>query len=186
MKAILETERLLLREYTLDDFPWLFDILSDPETMKHYPRPYDKNGTMRWLNWSLDHYKTYGFGLWAVVLKETREPIGDCGITMQNIDGETLPEIGYHISRHHWRKGYAKEAASAVRDWFFENTDFPAVYSYMTASNDASAATAASVGMAKKKEYTDYDGLNFVYELTKTDWNKNRILAKLRQDKKEN
>ena len=49
MKTIIETERLVLREYTLDDFDCLYEILSDSETMAHYPSPYDENGTMRWL-----------------------------------------------------------------------------------------------------------------------------------------
>ena len=48
------------------------------------------------------------------------EMIGDCGITIQNIDGELLPEIGYHIHKKYWRKGLGSEAARAVRDWAFE------------------------------------------------------------------
>ena len=155
MKQILETPRLILREYTLNDFDGLYAILSDAETMKHYPRPYDEKGTMLWLNWSLDNYKRYGFGLWAIELKESGEFIGDCGITMQNIDGEELPEIGYHIHKKHWRQGYAKEAALAVREWFFANTEFETVYSYMTATNAASYSTAASIGMQRIKEYFD-------------------------------
>jgi len=171
MKTIIETKRLLLREYTLDDFDALYEILSDPEIMKHYPSPYDENGTMRWLRWSLDNYKTYGFGLWAVVLKNSGQFIGDCGITMQNIDGQNLPEIGYHIHKAHWRQGYAKEAAGAVRDWFFANTDFDSVYSYMPRSNTASWSTAASVGMKKVKEYMDsHYELCCVYEITRSDW----------------
>ena len=46
-----------------------------------------------------------------MVLKETGEFIGDCGITLQNIDGEILPEIGYHIHKKYWMYGFAKEAA---------------------------------------------------------------------------
>ena len=42
-----------------------------------------------------------GFGLWIVILKEMGELIGDCGITLENIDGEQLPEIGYHIHKKH-------------------------------------------------------------------------------------
>lgn len=105
---ILETERLILREYVADDFDAIFEILSDPETMQHYPSPFDEDKTRNWINWNLDNYKKYGFGLWAVVLKETREFIGDCGITIQNIDGEMLPEIGYHIHKKYWRKGICK------------------------------------------------------------------------------
>ena len=170
MKIILETERLVLREYTMDDFDGLYAILSDAETMKHYPKPYDERGTMRWLNWSLDNYQKYGFGLFAIERKDTGEFVGDCGITMQNIDGELLPEIGYHIDKKHWRQGFAHEAASAVRDWFFRNTDFPTVYSYMTASNTASYRTAASVGMTRVKEYSE-DGIpHYVYEMTRDTW----------------
>ena len=170
MKIILETQRLVLREYTPEDFDGLYAILSDSETMKHYPKPYDEKGTMRWLNWSFDNYKTYGFGLWAVELKETGEFIGDCGITMQSIDGETLPEIGYHIHKDFWRQGYGSEAARAVRDWFFTHTDHPAVYSYMTVDNTASWSTAASVGMKRIKRYHDGEEELFVYTLTRQDW----------------
>jgi RimJ/RimL family protein N-acetyltransferase len=171
MKKILETERLILREYTMEDFEGLYAILSDPVTMSHYPRPYDEKGTLRWLNWSLDNYAKYGFGLWAIELKETGRFIGDCGITMQNIDGETLPEIGYHIHRDYWRQGYGKEAARAVRDWFFTHTDFDAVYSYMTAGNTASYSTAASAGMKRVKEYDDpREGRHYVYAMTRGEW----------------
>ena len=113
---VLETDRLTLREYVTEDFDALFEIVSDIETMQHYPAPFDEDKTRSWIQWNLDNYKKCGFGLWAVVLKETGEFIGDCGITIQDIDGEMLPEIGYHIHKKYWRKGFAKEAARAVRD----------------------------------------------------------------------
>ena len=170
MKQILTTDRLILREYTPDDFDGLYAILSDPEIMKHYPKPYDANGTLRWLNWSFDNYQKYGFGLWAIELRESGEFLGDCGITMQNIDGEMLPEIGYHIHKKHWRQGYAKEAASAVRDWCFQNTVFDVIYSYMTYTNVASYSTAASIGMQRIKAYDDDGVCHYVYALTRADW----------------
>ena len=113
---VLETDRLTLREYVTEDFDALFEIVSDIETMQHYPAHFDEDKTRSWIQWNLDNYKKCGFGLWAVVLKETGEFIGDCGITIQDIDGEMLPEIGYHIHKKYWRKGFAKEAARAVRD----------------------------------------------------------------------
>ncbi len=168
---IIETSRLILREYTQNDFDALYEILSDTETMRHYPSPYDEDGTNRWIEWNLNNYAEYGFGLWAVTLKENGAFIGDCGITMQNIDGARLPEIGYHVNKNHWRKGYAREAATAVRDWAFENTDFDSLYSYMTDTNVASFSTANSIGMKRIKTFTDErNGGMLVYAVTREEW----------------
>ena len=167
----IETERLILREYTQDDFDALYEILSDEQTMKHYPKPYDKKGVQCWIDWSLDNYQKYGFGLWAIVLKETGEFIGDCGITIQDIDGELLPEIGYHINKKFWRKGFAKEAAKAVRDWGFLNTQYDIIYSYMKYTNVGSYSTAIANGMQKVKEYPDpKNTIFYAYAITREEW----------------
>lgn len=167
---VIETKRLILREYTLDDFDKLYEILSDPITMKHYPKPYDAKGTKRWINWNLDNYQKYNFGLWAIILKDTGIFIGDCGLTIQNIDGELLPEIGYHIDKLYWQNGYGKEAAIAVRDWAFNNTKYNALYSYMTTTNVASYSTAKSIGMKRIKEYKDENENLYVYCITREEW----------------
>lgn len=133
----IETERLILREMTEDDRDALAAILTDAETMQHYPKPYDDAGVRRWLDWTFENYAKHGFGLWAVTLKDTGEFIGDCGITMQPIHGEWLPEIGYHINKKHWRRGYASEAAAACIRAAFEAFGFQAVYSYMKHTNEA-------------------------------------------------
>ena len=170
---MIETPRLLLRNYTLDDFDALYEILSDPETMQHYPAPYDEEKTRNWITWNLDNYEKYGFGLWAVVLKETGEFIGDCGITLQNIDGEILPEIGYHIHKKYWRRGFAKEAARAVRNWGFRNTQYDIFYSYMKYTNIGSWSTALANGMKKVKEYPDpKNTISYAYAITREEWEK--------------
>ena len=169
---ILETQRLIIREYREDDFDDLFAILSDEETMQYYPKPYDESGVRRWINWCLDSYRQNGFGLWALTLKESGRFIGDCGISLQNIDGEILPEIGYHVHKNYWRQGYAKEACAAVKDWFFQNTCFESVYSYINRENIASRATAAANGMTLIKSYeTDEEALA-VYRITRSSWEK--------------
>ena len=173
MDSIIETERLWLREYTMDDFAALYEIMSDPETMKHYPTPFDEEKTRGWISWNLDNYKKLGFGLWAIVLKESGEFIGDCGITLQNIDGQTLPEIGYHINKKYWRRGFAKEAARAVRDWAFRHTEYDAIYSYMKYTNVGSYSTALANGMKKVKEYPDpKNEISYVYAITRDEWKK--------------
>ena len=173
MDCVIETERLWLREYTAEDFAALYEIMSDPETMKHYPAPFDEEKTRGWISWNLVNYQKLGFGLWAVVLKESGEFIGDCGITLQNIDGQTLPEIGYHINKKYWRRGFAKEAARAVRDWAFCNTDYDAIYSYMKYTNIGSYSTALANGMKKVKEYPDpKNEISYAYAITRDEWEK--------------
>ena len=154
-RIILKTDRLFLREMTMDDFDALYKVLADRNIMQHYPYTFDEKRVSDWIERNMNRYNEYGFGLWAVCLKETGEMIGDCGLTLQNIEGEMLPEIGYHIRADHQRKGYAKEAAAAVRDWAFTNTDYPALYSYCKYTNVGSYKTAESIGMHFEKEYPD-------------------------------
>ena len=116
MKMILETERLFLREMNMGDYEALYSVLADPDNMQHYPYVFDERKVRDWIKRNMERYSKEGFGLWAVCLKGTGEVIGDCGLTLQDIDGEILPEIGYHIRRGCQCKGYAKEAASAVRE----------------------------------------------------------------------
>ena len=107
------------------------------------------------------------------MLKETGEFIGDCGITIQDIDGEMLPEIGYHIHKKYWRKGFAKEAARAVRDCVFLNTQYDIIYSYMKYTNVGSYSTALANGMKKVKEYQDpKNTISYVYAITREEWKK--------------
>lgn len=168
---VMETERLWLREYTAEDYANVAAMVTDPVTMQHYPKPYDAAGSRRWVDWSLQNYREHGYGWWALIRKDTGEYIGDCGLTLQPIDGENLPEIGYHLRKEFWRQGYGSEAARAVRDWAFANTAFDRVYSYMTAGNIGSWSVAEKIGMKRIGAYTDeHYGEMFVYALTKDEW----------------
>ena len=164
---IIETKRLRLREYTHNDFDDLKKVISDPDTMKYYERPYNDEGVKRWINWCIQSYKDNGFGLWAIELKDTGEFIGDCGLSLQNIDGEILPEIGYHINKNFWRHGYAKEAGISVKEWAFKNTKYNKLYSYMTKDNVPSYSTALSIGLKFLKEYNDEGVPHLVYMIEK-------------------
>jgi len=169
---ILETERLVLREMTPGDREALRAVISDPETMRYYPEPYNERGVNRWLEWSRENYANFGFGLWAVCLKESGDMIGDCGITMQHIDGWIRPEIGYHINKRFWRQGYAHEAGIAVRDYAFTHTPFCTLYSYMNAENVPSCSTAESLGMTLRGTFTEDGILHRYYAITKEKWKK--------------
>ena len=165
------TERLILREMTESDFEALFRVLGDGEIMRHYPCSFDEARVRSWIRRNQERYEVFGFGLWAVCLKDTGEVIGDCGLTMQLIDSQIKPEIGYHIRRDHQRQGYAAEAAAAVRDWTFQYTPFRMVYSYMKTSNEPSARTALAYGCKWIGQFTDEEGeQTSVYALSRDAW----------------
>ena len=117
---ILETQRLLLREMTQADYPALAEILQDRVAMFAYEHAFSDEETQTWLDRMRERYAKDGFGLWAVVCKETGEMIGQCGLTWQNYEGERVLEIGYLFQRKHWKKGYAIEAARACKHYAFE------------------------------------------------------------------
>ena len=167
----IETERLSLREMKESDFDALYKVLSDSDIMQHYPYAFDENRVINWIQRNIERYRIFGFGLWAVCLKETGEMIGDCGITLQLIDGQIKPEIGYHIRADKQRNGYAKEAAIAVRDWTFNNTPFQIVYSYMKYTNEPSVKTAISYGCKQVDEYKDDENeITKVFAISKDQW----------------
>ena len=168
---VIETQRLLLREMTQEDFDALYKVLADSDIMKHYPYVFDVKMVRNWILRNTERYRVLGFGLWAVCLKTTGEMIGDCGLTMQLIDGEIKPEIGYHIRADKQRNGYAKEAAIAVRDWTFHNTPFQIVYSYMKHTNEPSVKTAISYGCKQVDEYKDDENeITKVFAISRDQW----------------
>ena len=168
---IIETERLFLREMDENDFDALYEVLADADIMQHYPYTFDENRVRNWIQRNIERYRIFGFGLWAVCLKETGEMIGDCGLTLQLIDGRIKPEIGYHIRANKQRNGYAKEAAIAVRDWAFNNTPFQIVYSYMKYTNEPSVKTAISYGCKQVDEYKDDESeITKVFAISRDQW----------------
>ena len=172
---VLESPRLMLRELTEADFAALYAVLSDPENMQYYPYVFDEARVRAWIQSNIDRYREFGFGLWAVCLKETDELIGDCGLTMQQINGQILPEIGYHIRKDQQRNGYATEAAKAVRDWAFSHTPFQVLYSYMPQQNLPSRKTAMAYGGRLVDTYIDADNeQTAVYAVRKEEWERRK------------
>ena len=151
---ILETERMYLREMNQGDFDALCAILKDPEAMYAYEGAFSDEEVQAWLDRQLLRYRTWGFGLWAAVLKETGEMIGQCGLTMQPWrDGQVL-EIGYLFRRAFWHRGYAVEAAAACRRYAFETLGAEEVCSIVRDTNTASQNVALRNGMRRRDQWT--------------------------------
>ncbi|HUB01180.1 MAG TPA: GNAT family N-acetyltransferase [Terriglobales bacterium] len=150
--TILETRRLILREFVADDADALARVLSDPETMRYYPAPYDRAGVEDWIACNRQRYRADGVGLWAMVLKTSTEVIGDCGVLRQEVEGKYFFEIGYHLQRDLWGQGLATEAAMACRDWAFAHLKVDRVISLIRPENLASRRVAERNGMTMWKE----------------------------------
>ena len=153
MKQIMETERLFLRELIPSDTNELFKILGDEESMKYYPRPLNKEEVEIWIKRNIKSYKDNGFGLWAVVSKNDNLFLGECGITLQNIDGELLPELGYHINKCFCNNGYASEAAKECIKYAFDTLELKTLYSYTNIDNVPSILVAKKNGMKYIKRF---------------------------------
>ena len=147
-KFFIETERLLIREMQQSDFDALCRILCDEEVMRAaYESAFSPDEAQNWLNRHLKRYEDYGFGLWAVVLKETNEMIGQCGLTLQQWKEKELLEIGYLFQKAYWHRGYAAEAAIACREYAFTVLDADSVCSMIRDTHIASQNVAVRNGM---------------------------------------
>lgn len=153
---ILETERLYLREMNQADFGPLCKILQDEEAMYAYEGAFSDEEVQEWLDRQMARYQKWNFGLWAVVLKETDEMIGQCGLTMQLWKDREVLEIGYLFARDFWHRGYAAEAAGACKKYAFETLKAEEVCSIIRDTNIASQKVAVRNGMEMADTWTKH------------------------------
>jgi RimJ/RimL family protein N-acetyltransferase len=163
MTTILETERLLLRELVPKDVDALAAVLSDPETMRYYPAALDRAGVAAWIERNRRRYIDAGHGLWAMVLKSSGEVIGDCGLTRQTVDESEEIEIGYHVRRDLWGRGYAPEAARACQQYGFAQLGVERLISLIRPENMPSRRVAEKTGLTLWKEVLWMDLPHCVY-----------------------
>jgi len=150
---MIETDRLILRPLEESDFEALKSIWGDGETMSFYAEPYSDERIKEIIFKQITTYQNDGFGLFAVLDKTNGSLIGDCGITIQHIDGVDEFEIGYHIRKQHWGLGYAAEAAGAIKRYGFEVLKIDKLCSYMETKHKQSRRVAEKIGMKVEKEY---------------------------------
>ncbi len=153
---ILETKRLILRKMVEMDFPSLCKILQDDDVMYAYEGRFKDDEVQNWLDKQLRNYKEYGFGLWAVILKETGIMIGQCGITMQDYSGSRVMEVGYLFQKKYWHCGYASEAAIACKEYAFNKLNAKEVYSIIRDTNIPSQNVAKRNGMTRIDEFVKH------------------------------
>ena len=166
---ILETTRLILRELEQNDFNDVCKLLQDPVVMYAYEGAFNNQEVQDWLDKQFKRYQNDGFGLWGVVEKNSKELIGQCGITYQEYDDRQIPEIGYLFRKEFWHKGYATEAAMACKKYAFNILGFNEVYSIIRDTNISSQNVALRNGMTTvatfTKHYRNIDMPHLLFEV---------------------
>lgn len=149
---VLETQRLLLRDFNLEDLDAMTAINQDPLVMKYFPSIGDKEQTEAHINRIKAHQKKYGYSLYAVELKSNREMIGFVGLlhrTKEEFDVPFMPatEIGWRLSSQHWNHGYATEVARAVLHYAFTQLNLAEVISFTVVDNLSSRRVMEKIGL---------------------------------------
>lgn len=151
---VLQTERLTLRQFTLDDTAFIIELVNSPGWLEnigdrniHSPEQalsYLQNGPMA-------SYAQHGYGLYRVALKPNDVPIGMCGLLKR--DTLPQPDIGFALLPDYSGKGYAYEAANAVRTLAFEQFNLPALLAITLPSNQASIRLLEKIGLRYAKPF---------------------------------
>lgn len=161
----LETDRLVLRPYVMEDLDAIAAILGDPETMRYYPAPFSREKSRAWIESNLARYRDDGHGLWAMELRDTGELVGNCGLVVQDVEGVDEVEVGWHVKRSLWRRGVATEAARVCCGYGFEELGLERIVSLIRPENERSRGVAEKLGMTVEREIDRSGMRHYVYVL---------------------
>lgn len=165
MKIVCETKRLIIRHFNLSDAEFIVQLLNDKSFIRYIA---DKNirnipDAKKYLtNGPISSYQRYGFGLNLVLLKETKVPIGMCGLLKR--DELDCPDVGYALLPEYWGKAYASEAVDSVLKEGIVNHSLNRVLAVTLPDNLASNNLLKRVGFTSKGTMELYGSLNELYE----------------------
>jgi RimJ/RimL family protein N-acetyltransferase len=157
------SERLSFHEMNLDDLDDMTALLGHPNVMSYYPRPKTREEALGWILWNQRLYAEHGFGLWLMRLRATGQFVGDCGLTMQTVEGQTDVEVGYHVLPAHQRQGYAAEATRVCLQYAAETLDLARLIAIINPDNTASRRTAEKLGLIEERRATVHDRVTVIY-----------------------
>lgn len=169
----IETDRLQLRQYTLDDLNHLASILSNPEVMRYSPRgaiPKEKvrQVTQEILEFFITHWEKYGFGVWAVIYKQTNQLIGHCGLNFLPNSPEV--EVLYRLDQLYWHQGIATEATKASLRYGFEEVKLNSIVAITAPEHLASRRVMEKAGLKYEKDAHFYNLDVVYYALARKAW----------------
>jgi RimJ/RimL family protein N-acetyltransferase len=151
--TIAVTNRLILRELSVNDIPGMYQIYQNPEVKRFIPDidEYLENEVEKHKAYIKNVYNFYGYGLWGVFSKETNELIGRCGIQNTLLNGQEEIELGYLLDVNHWGYGYALECAKAILKYAFCELHIEQIVAVIHPLNTRSINVAERIGMEKKQ-----------------------------------
>mgnify|MGYP001627807930 CR=1 FL=1 len=149
------SKRLGFRKFIPSDLEAFQIINSDPEVMKYFPSPLQKEETSSLMNRINDHIDDHGFGFFAVDLLKEETFIGFIGLKKALFKTDFTPcvEIGWRLDKKYWNRGLATEGASRCLDFAFYDLSLNEVYSFTSLLNKASERVMQKIGMKKIGEF---------------------------------
>ena len=179
---MLETERLILRQWRNDDYIPYAKLNADPSVMRFFPSTLSEQES----NEQADRIKSLinnnGYGFWAVELKSCGKFIGFVGLHKQDehsgIPNSPLIEIGWRLSTEYWGLGYAPEAAKVALAFAFEKLSLREVYAFTALPNEPSQRVMTKIGMDNINQDFNHPKLppghvlerHCLYKITKEQW----------------
>ena len=185
---VIETNRLLLRSWERWDREPFSRLNCDPRVMEFMPGPLSSAESDLLVDRIEDHFREYGFGLYAVELRQDRSFIGFLGLAIPRFEAHFTPcvEIGWRLGADHWGRGLASEGAMAVVRYAFESLGLEALVSFTVPQNIRSRRVMEKLGMTRSRS-DDFDHPNLpeghpqrrhvLYRLRDTEWKRATYLA---------
>lgn len=151
-KYEIETSRLRFRVWKEEDRIPFAKMNASDKVMEYFPSRLNTEQSDEMIIRIMNHFKDYGYGLWAVELKETQEFIGFIGFAHPTFESLFTPcvEIGWRIDENYWNKGYATEGAKACLEYGFKTLGMTEIYSFTSQINTRSSRVMRKIGLEEK------------------------------------
>jgi RimJ/RimL family protein N-acetyltransferase len=163
---LIETTRLIIREFVPEDLNDLSLLLAD-EAVMHFSLtgPLSKERSAAFLEGCQNAYGQQGFSQYALTLKHTNQFIGFCGFFTPIINDKNEVELAYRVAKNFWGKGFATEAAIACKDYAFLELHIHKLISIIEPANIDSVKVAEKVGMRLEQKTIFHDIEVLIYAL---------------------
>ncbi|WP_422133977.1 GNAT family N-acetyltransferase [Endozoicomonas sp. ALD040] len=182
---MLKTERLLLRQWSENDFLPFAEMCGDKEVMEHFPKLQTQEESFEMGRKILSLINERGWGFWAVEVPNQHIFIGFVGLHTPTNKMPFSPcvEIGWRLSKHYWGKGYATEAAKEALKYAFNTLNLNEVVSFTTLANDRSKAVMQKIGMHNSNQKFMHPDIevshpqceHVLYKISKSTWQQNAL-----------